>query len=76
MKCLDVQPDSGGDQEAAAYLNTAKETLIKWIRENPNRGFQCRGDDPNHPSGVPRNPLPVAGSSAIALPLPEQEPEL
>lgn len=75
MKSPGVHPDLGGDQEAATYLNTAKETLIKWISENPNRGFQGKGDGPNQPSGVPRKPLPAAGSGAIALPLPDPEPE-
>jgi hypothetical protein len=60
---------TGGDQ---SYLNSAKEILIGWIKENPNQG---RGDDPNQPAGVPRQPMPGSGSSAIALPEPEVEEE-
>jgi len=49
--------------------------------ENPwaftGHGSAPPGMPPTQPSGVPRRPLPSAGSSAIALPLPEpeQDPE-
>jgi hypothetical protein len=58
-----VRPDQGGDTEAAIYLNTAKDTLIKWIE----------GVDPLQPTGIPRRPLPGNGSGPVALPLPEFE---
>lgn len=61
------------DQEAATYLNHAKEILIRWMRENPNRGTRGQGDDPNQPSGVPRRSPPGVGSSSVALPLPEPD---
>jgi hypothetical protein len=42
-----VHPDDGGDTKAAIYLNTAKDTIIRWLK----------GDgDPHQPSGVPRRP--------------------
>ena len=28
-----VHPDQGGDNETAIYLNTAKDTLVKWIND-------------------------------------------
>lgn len=58
------------DSEAEGYLSTAKETLVKWLRENPDLG----GGDPNQSSPVPRRPLPDAGSSSIAL-SPESDTE-
>ncbi len=73
-----VHPDLGGDQEAVVYLNTAKDTLIRWLNGQPGGqsgygGNPGGGRDPNQPAGVPRRPLPHAGSGAVALPLPEPE---
>jgi hypothetical protein len=66
----------GENLEAMTSLNSAKHFLIRWINDNPSPNIdwsQGDSDDPNQPSGVPRRPLPSAGSSAIALPLPESD---
>ena len=62
----------GGDSdpEAQRYLNTAKEVLVRWLRQSPDTG----GGDPNQSSPVPRRPLPGDGSSSIAL-SPESDTE-
>ncbi|MFN8550426.1 MAG: hypothetical protein U0103_02960 [Candidatus Obscuribacterales bacterium] len=61
---------NSSDAEAAAYLSTAKELIVKWLREDPDFG----GDDPNQSAPVPRKPLPDAGTNSIAL-SPESETE-
>jgi hypothetical protein len=42
-------------------------------------GPSGRGPDlpraPDQPAGVPRKPLPFSGAGAVALPLPDEEPE-
>jgi hypothetical protein len=64
------------DPNTMILLNTAKDTLIRWLHENPDPDFDWhKGSDPNQPSGVPRRPLPTAGSGEIAIPLPEPEEE-
>lgn len=78
MAAPGVHPDLGGDQEAAVFLNTAKETLLNWLRDNG--GFGSVGGSggaggPYQPSGVPKQPLPGAGNADVALPLPEPDPE-
>ena len=43
-----VHPDHGGDTEAAIYLNTAKDTLVRWLdAQAPKLGkkFGSKGPD-------------------------------
>jgi hypothetical protein len=51
-----VHPDHGGDTEAAIYLNTAKDTLVRWIdAQAPKLGKKFRPPDP----GKSANPPPA-----------------
>jgi hypothetical protein len=73
-----VHPDLDGNTEAVSFLNAAKETVLKWLRDNGGFGFRGgsgSGGSPYQPSGVPNQPLPGAGSADVALPLPEPEAE-
>ena len=79
MSAPGVHPDLGGDQEAAIFLYTAKDTLLKWIEGQPGFGFGGDSGDgrgPYQPSGVPNKPLLSAGSADIALPPPSPEENL
>lgn len=61
-----VHPEQGGDIESAIYINTAKDTLVRWLEGNPGPGQGPRDDsDPRQPSGVPRKPKPEGGSTAV-----------
>jgi len=64
------QPDRGEDLESILYLNNAKHFLIRWIHDNPNSDVDWADGDsrnPDQPTGVPRRPMPDAGSTAVAL---------
>ena len=61
-----VSPEQGGDGESAIYINTAKDSLVRWLEGNPGPGQEPRDDgDPRQPSGVRRNPKPEGGSTAV-----------
>jgi hypothetical protein len=73
-----------GDSESAVHLLKAKETLIEWLRgakmlkTHLQQGCgSWQGPppppDPDHPSRVPRRPLPTAGAGEIALPEPRSD---
>ncbi len=73
-----VQPNLCQDAEAVSFLNAAKETLLKWLRDNGGFGFgggPGGGGGPYQPNGVPNQPLPGAGNADVALPLPESDPK-
>ncbi len=45
-----VHPDQGGDTEYAVHLNTAKDTLIKWLdNQGPKLGKKFGGGGPKKP---------------------------
>jgi hypothetical protein len=47
---VEVHPDKGGDHEAAIYLNTAKETLIRWLdQQAPKLGAKFMKQEPKGP---------------------------
>jgi hypothetical protein len=56
--------------ECARMILAAFKTLHKWVKDNPGSG-----SDPYQPSGEPRKPSPLTGTTGIALPLPEPEKE-
>lgn len=71
-----IHPDVDGDAEAVGFLTTAKETLLKWLRDNGGFGFgggSGSGGSPYQPSGVPNQPLPGAGRASNAVSLPESK---
>lgn len=44
-----VHPEQGGDRESAIYINTAKDTLVRWLQGSP--GDAGPDDDaPSQPS--------------------------
>lgn len=63
-----VHPEQGGDIEAAIYINTAKDTLVRWLEEYPG-GADPNEDDPRQPSGGPRKPKPEGGSNVVNFPV-------
>jgi hypothetical protein len=45
-----VHPDTGGDTEMAIYLNTAKDTLMRWVDDQtPKLGKKFGGKSAEHP---------------------------
>lgn len=58
-----VHPEQGGDIESAIYINTAKDTLVRWLEGTPGGGGPVGGNDPKQPSGLPRKPNPDGGSN-------------
>ena len=71
---IEVHPDKGGDSECAIYLNTAKETLLRWLNnQGPNSSPGPGRRDPDQPAPVPLHPYPFAGAGEVVLPLPETE---
>lgn len=49
-----VHPDQGGDHEAAIYLNTAKDTLVRWLdAQAPKLGKKFGGKDQKQPERKP-----------------------
>jgi len=55
-----VHPDQGGDTESAIYLNTAKDTLVKWINDQNSKMGKKFGkkDGPDHPPKRDEPPHP------------------
>ncbi len=66
-----VHPEQGGDNEAAIYLNTAKDTLIRWLEGDPG-GNEPDNDDPRYPTGKPRKPKPECSGNHVMFPNQEQ----
>jgi len=78
-----------GDKESAVKLKEAKDALISLLRSRDAKYMTpkqplCEDwhwphgphpEDPDHPSGVPRRPLPTTGAGEIALPEPEYRVE-
>jgi hypothetical protein len=65
-----VHPEQGGDRESAIYINSAKDTLVRWLEGYPG-GAGPDSFDPRLPSGNPRKPKPDGGSNIIAFPTQE-----
>jgi hypothetical protein len=55
-----VHPDLGGDNEAAVYLNLAKDTLVRWLDQNGPKLGKKFGRKPGEPpatgAAVPNPP--------------------
>lgn len=59
-----VHPEQGGDRESSIYINSAKDTLVRWLEGNPGGGGCGGHNDPRQPSGVPRKPRPNSGNNS------------
>ena len=46
-----VHPDHGGDTETAVYLNTAKDTLVRWLEAQAPKLGKKFGQPPASPKG-------------------------
>ncbi len=55
-----VHPDQGGDTESAIYLNTAKDTLVKWINDQNSKMGKKFGkkEEPHHTAKKDEPPHP------------------
>jgi hypothetical protein len=57
VTALGAYPEQGGANESNIYINSAKDTLVRWIEGNLGPGQGPGNDnDPLQPSGVPRKP--------------------
>lgn len=65
-----VHPEQGGDKESAIFINTAKDTLVRWLG-GYSGDSAAGGEDPRQPSGGPRGSQPEGGSNVINLPIQE-----
>lgn len=65
-----VSPDQGGDRESSIYINTAKDTLVRWLEGSPG-GAGPDADDPRQPSRPPRGSDPEGGNNVIRFPVQE-----
>lgn len=65
-----VHPEQGGNRESAIYINSAKDTLIRWLEGYPGGAGPDSGD-PRQPSGVPRKPKPEGGNNVVNFPIQE-----
>lgn len=54
-----VHPDQGGDTESAIYLNTAKDTILRWLYDQAPKLGKKWG--PGGPKGGPGKPGPGKG---------------
>lgn len=63
-------PEQGGDRESAIYINSAKDTLVRWLEEYPGSSGPDSGD-PRQPSGGPRKSKPGGGSNVVEFPTQE-----
>jgi len=65
-----VSPDQGGDRESAIFINTAKDTLVRWL-DGYSGGAGPDEDDPRQPSRAPQGSDPEGGNNVITFPVQE-----
>ncbi len=65
-----VHPEQGGDRESAIYLNSAKDTRVRWLGGYPG-GSDNDADNPRQPSHPPKSPHPEEGNNVVKFPIQE-----
>jgi len=63
-----VHLEQGGDRESAIYINSAKDTLVRWLEGYPGGGGPNNDTDPPSPSRVPKNPKPGDNNNVVRFP--------